>query len=146
MRSRRGCEPDGGVLEYAYEYEYADEAEYGEGTAGSGEGACGWGSACEGSGEAGVVRRRRAAWLARRMCATRSTSTVRQSAGTYSRSGVPSVRGRRHGVWACAGDGPPASERRWRPGREMCRAGEKDLTVISWISPPEPGSACVTSQ
>lgn len=116
------------MLEYAYEYEYADEAEYGEGTVG---GAGSFGSAWEGSGEAGVVRRRRAAWFARRMCAMMSTSTVRQSAGMYNRARVPPACGRRHGAWACAGDGAPASESRWKPGREICRAGENDLTVIS---------------
>lgn len=130
-------------MEYAYEYEYADEAEYGEGTAAA-DGS--FGSAWQGSGEAGVVRRRRAAWFTRRMCVTMSTSTVRQSAGTYNGATVPPVRGRRHGAWAWAGDGALASESRWKPGREMCRAGENDLTVISWISRPELGSACVTSQ
>ena len=143
-RSRRGCEPVGGVLEYAYEYEYAEEAEYGEGAAGAGVGD--FGSVWEGSGEAGVVSLRRAARLARRMCTTRSTSTVMQSAGMYSRAMVPSACGRRQGVWAWVEDGVPASERRWKPGREMCRAGENDLTVISCISAPDLGSVCVTSQ
>jgi hypothetical protein len=72
--------------------------------------------------------------------------TVRPTAGVYRRMNVPFARGRRQGEWAWDGVRPGYKVRRWKPGCVMCRAGEKDFTVISWIFLSEPGNVCVTSQ
>jgi len=93
-----------------------------------------------------VARRKREACCARCMCARMRITIVRAAAGMYRRMNVPLAGGRRQSAWAWDGVGPGYKERRWKPGCVMCRAGEKDFTVISWTPLSEPGSLCITSQ